>query len=64
MPAKLFRRVLLGGWAWAWWILDRLHIRTMARSARAGWRIAGIVSLSRTLSSLCPVNPVSEGGSY
>jgi hypothetical protein len=36
----------------------------MAHSARAGWRIAGIVSLSRTLSSLCPVNPVSEGGSY
>ena len=64
MPAKLFRRVLLGGWTWAWWILARLHIRTMAHSARAGWRIAGIVSLSRRLSSLCPVNPVSEGGSY
>src|SRR5262249_12921273 len=52
MPAKLFRRVLLGGWTWAWWILARLHIRTMARSACAGWRIAGIVSPSRRLSSV------------
>src|SRR6516225_11122810 len=55
MPAKLVRRVLLGGWTWAWWILARLHIRTMARSACADWRIAGIVSLSRRLSSVSPV---------
>ena len=54
MPAKLFRRVLLEGWAWVRWILTRLHIRTMAHSARADRRISGIVSLSRRLSSVSP----------